>query len=108
MSLVALTGCGLAEPPGWWPEAARALWSPGPGPGLPMGCPEFPVVYLRTGAMGRWANPVPCENCSLCNFVGVVWSLHMPFNLLHISLLLCKMGIRFFLCSASQVDEKIN
>lgn len=30
----------------------------------------------------------------------------MPFNLLYISLLLCKMGIRFLLASASQVDEK--
>lgn len=35
---------------------------------------------------------VPGEDCSLCTLIGVAWMLHVPFNPLYLSLLLCKTG----------------
>lgn len=66
--------------------------------GMVLTCTELPVVHGGWGS----ASPVPCEDCSLCNLTGVVWILHMPFDLSHLSLSLRKMGAEFLMSTIAQ------
>lgn len=119
-------GCGF-YPSSWYKNSCHSVLKPGKCRGFPPGA----VAWLSPPGCGRGQLELPrgpggtlvmalvCLCCGLsfplptwqwgpwkdwclCNFPRVTWILCMLFNLLYLDELLCKMGMKFLMSSASQ------